>query len=435
MSIRNYLVWVLISILILLTFLAAIQGYRASMIKATKLFDSELEVLADALILVNPNQHMHVKQSLAFSFQLWQSQRLVLRSENTQENAISSFAEGFQNKNFDGQRWRVYAKKSDDGDLWLFVAQPLQKRFELAESVILAAVAPIVLSIPIIALLIYWVVSRGLMPLNRLTRVLEKKNIDDFSKINIETDVRELKPVIATLDNLFVRLGAAFKREQSFASDAAHELRTPLSILKINSYNLGLELGKDSESFENLQQGIDRMTHVVDQVLALHRTNSEQTVDQNKQINIQTLLRETISDLYADISQRRQDISLEGDYFSILGNEFALTSMAQNLINNASKYTPDGGSIVVSTCLDLEGCPIVTIEDSGPGISSEEHDRIFDRFYRIGGDRHDSNIVGCGLGLAIVKHIADLHQARIQLSTSKRLGGLSISILFKGSTQ
>jgi two-component system sensor histidine kinase QseC len=155
---------------------------------------------------------------------------------------------------------------------WVLVAQPLNRRFELAEQMILAAVTPLILCIPLLAIIIFLLVSTGLRPLRPLSDNLRAKKADDLS------------PVLMTLNQLFERLNPAFSCEKRFASDAAHELRTPLSVLKINAHNMALELNNDVTSNNNashtnmqyLQQGIERMCHVVEQILLLNRTNSEQ---------------------------------------------------------------------------------------------------------------------------------------------------------------
>jgi two-component system sensor histidine kinase QseC len=125
---------------------------------------------------------------------------------------------------------------------------------------------------------------------------------------------------------------------------------------------------------------------------------------------------------------------LESEATIIYANEFALLTLVKNLIGNACKYTPKGGHVLVKTLIDEDSFTL-TVEDSGPGIDSSEYQRVFDRFYRVGGDSHHSTVVGCGLGLAIVQHIVKLHHANIILEKSTKLGGLSVSVTFLQKTQ
>jgi two-component system sensor histidine kinase QseC len=233
------------------------------------------------------------------------------------------------------------------------------------------------------------------------------------------------------LNQLFERLNAAFSREKRFASDAAHELRTPLSVLKINAHNLALELsdnGTSNVNMQYLQQGIERMSHVVEQILLLNRTNPEQYQGKFQSVDSTSLCQTVIGSLFPQIEAKKQEIELVGQGANIQGDEFSLGILLQNLISNASKYSPEG-SLIRVVLNKSNNQVVITVEDSGPGIEESEYQRVFERFYRIGGDRHASGAPGCGLGLAISKHIADLHNASLKLSRSKQLSGLSVELL------
>ena len=137
-----------------------------------------------------------------------------------------------------------------------------------------------------------------------------------------------------------------------------------------------------------------------------------------------------IAELYSDIYAKDQTITLVSDEVLLSAHELSVHLLAVNLISNANKYTPTGGEIIVSVS-QAENMEItLCVEDSGGGISPDEYQRVFDRFYRVGGDQHNSSVLGCGLGLTIVKHIADLHGAKIQLSPSPLLKGLKVAITF-----
>lgn len=417
----------------LVTFASAIQGYRSSMLKSATVFDDELHSLAMVLstTTVQPDKLSDL-QDVAFVYQIWQGDTLLVTSNPRLTSAIAAETQGFSENNFLAQRWRTYSYPLVKEGQWIMVAQPLYRRFELAEGVILAAVTPLVLSIAILAALTFWIISRGLKPLNQLSESLKAKKADDLRPLSSVQQAAELVPVVNTLNQLFERLDAAFVREKRFAADAAHELRTPLSVLKINAHNLVLELSADSQAMKNmtfLQQGIERMSHVVEQILLLNRTNPEQYRGNFIKLDLLTLCQTVIATLYPQIADKNQEIELIGDSMLVVGDEFALGILLQNLISNASKYTPAGGRIRVSLVGKAEQLGVL-VEDSGPGMPSSEYARVFERFYRIGGDRHASNVPGCGLGLAIAKHIAQLHNAQLVLSASKELGGLVVQIKF-----
>jgi len=457
MSIRRYLVLNLFAALTLITFVAAIQGYKHSMDRASKQFDQQLIALAQTLTVINLNENTSDNKSTdknqvsvlqhesSFAFQIYQQEQLVLRSKNAPDAAmnhsvaINNNIIGFMDGNFLGQRWRVYSFVDSASVMpalhkVIIVAQPLQKRFVFAQDVILAAVTPMIIAIGILSLLIYIIITRGLRPLRQLTKELVKRKTNDFTPLKLKAQNSELESVIATLNQLFSRLNSAFERERHFASDAAHELKTPLSVLKINAYNIQHDLNEildyENDSVNQLVLSVDRMSHVIDQILNLNRTNPEQLVIDSKVVKLNYLLQNVIRDLYDEISQREQTIELESDDISLTAHEFSLQLMLQNLISNASKYTPNGGIIKVRAYIDENTALKLTVEDSGSGIAPEEYQRVFDRFYRVGGDRHNSTVIGCGLGLAIVKHIVILHGANIELSTSAELQGLQVTVTF-----
>lgn len=434
MSIRRYLTLILLSVITLVTFAAAIQGYRGSMLKATRVFDNELRSLTFVLVNITDltTQSVAPQSDAAFIYQVWQNNQLIVSSHPELKTAMSDFKNEFAEHNFLAQRWRTYGNFFEAENKWVLVAQPLNRRFELADQMILAAVTPLILCIPLLAIIIFLLVSSGLRPLRILSDNLRAKKADDFSPITQQKQNNELSPVLETLNQLFERLDAAFTREKRFASDAAHELRTPLSVLKINAHNLASELNKNhtiNTNMQYLQQGIERMSHVVEQILLLNRTNPEQYQGQFKQINTSSLCQTVIADLFPQIEGKEQEIELVGQGSNIFGDEFSLGILLQNLISNASKYSPQGSIIRVSL-QNVKNHVVIQVEDSGPGIDESEYQRVFERFYRIGGDRHTSNVPGCGLGLAISKHIAELHNASLKLSRSEQLSGLSVELIF-----
>ncbi|MDF2177266.1 ATP-binding protein [Aliiglaciecola sp. CAU 1673] len=429
-SIRRYLVLLLLSVITLVIFVAAIQGYRSSMDKATRLFDVQLSSLADSLNAMYAN-HPSSEVSLGgdLAVQIWQNDRLLLRSANAPVLPMSSMVNGYGEENFNGLRWRTLARSYAAEGRLLLVAQPLSLRFELAEELIVVAMQPLVLSLPLLALLISLAVKQGLHPLVDLSDALKRKKADDMYPITLERTPAELNPVVDTINRLLARLEGAMARERRFASDAAHELRTPLSVLKINTHNLALEVGEDSANMQLLKEGVERMSHVVDQILLLNRTNPEHFQRQSKPVDLYKVCQATIASLYPQIADKRQQIGLDGTSAILLGDEFSLTVLLQNLISNASKYSPEGSSIDVQVSKGNDNI-VLAVADSGPGLPESEYERVFERFYRVGADRHQSGVSGCGLGLAIVKHIVELYGAAITLGRSASLGGLAVNITF-----
>jgi two-component system sensor histidine kinase QseC len=352
MSIRRYLVLFLLSIITLVTFLAAIQGYKASMKQANNLFDEQLQIIGKTLLatsvtyneitLLSSVNKPTVVPSYHIAYQLFSNETLLLRTNNAPQKMLTQISSGFTDLNFLGQRWRVFIESStveqhQYSNKKVIVAQPIQQRTSLAEQVILSAVTPIILVIPLIALFISLAVRQALKPLTILRRELSEKKINDLSMLSIDTSTTELQPDIRTLNQLFERLSAAFSRERYFASDAAHELRTPLSVLKINVHNLQISQGDNLDgegqlALLQLTQSVDRMAHVVDQILTLNRTTPDQLTMKVTPIELQSLLQQIISDVYPEVMKHQHEISLESQKATIYANEFALLTLVKNLM-------------------------------------------------------------------------------------------------------
>jgi len=443
------------------SFLSSLRGYRESMTRAESLFDLQLLEHVKLLSLLNPGltsagssrvlaelvmpevTDVELSADMRIAYQIFDaSGALLLRSVIAPSAPMSTFDVGYRDVNFGGYRWRVLVIRDPELQHWLMAAQRFDLRYELAESVILQAVIPTVLSIPLAALLIWLIVGYGLRPIRGLARAVRSREAGDLAPIELVGVPRELTPLTLSTNDLLQRLQASFGREKRFAADAAHELRTPISTLKVQVHNLLRELGSadgDKEtgdmvaSAEELRAGIDAMGHLVEQILVLNRTAPDQYLLQFVPVDLHALVKEVVSVEYDQILRKEQNFELVGASTMVLGDTTALRSLVQNLLGNASKYTPRGGSIRIA--IEEGGVPALVIEDSGPGIPETHHERVFDRFYRLDGDRHASGVSGSGLGLAIVKHIVEMHRASIELSRSSRLGGLCITIRFaRGAT-
>jgi two-component system sensor histidine kinase QseC len=363
------------------------------------------------------------------AYQVWAGDRLIVHSENSGTAPITAFEEGYRDENFEGYRWRVHSHFDDSRQRWILVAERIDIRTELADSIISRAVLPIVASLPIIAAIVWLVVGNGLSLVKRLASELRDKRADDLSQLQPSKPPVELAPVVDAINDLLRRLNESVLRERRFSADAAHELRTPISAIKVHLHNLHREFPDQVEALQVLDRDLARLSHLIEQIMMLYRMTPEHYQATMQSIDLQELAQAVIGDLYAEIEQKQQTISLEGTEQTITGDEASLTILLRNLILNASKYSPPGASIRVHVGRTDFGIWLA-VQDSGPGIPLTELRRVFDRFYRVGGDRHDSDADGCGLGLAIVKHIADLHHANLHLENNPGGPGLLVSVTF-----
>jgi len=331
--------------------------------------------------------------------------------------------------NFNHYRWRSYAFFSPEHQLWTLLTERLDIRIGLAERILLKSLMPIILGIPIAALLIWLIIGHALTPLHSLSHVLKNKREHDLSPLVITQPYKEIEQVIQSTNSLLKRLNLSFEREKRFASNVAHELRTPLSVLKMDVFNLNRDLSKDNPNVLRLNQGIERMEHLVQQILTLHRTTSEQFLAHFSTVNLTVLVQNLIAEYYDNFDQKSQSIELKAETCYLQADQAALKILLLNLIENASKYTPEKGVIKISI-QQYDQALILQIEDSGIGIDPKYYEHVFERFYRVTEGCHASNQVGCGIGLSIVKHIVDLHQATIQLHPSCFSTGLLVKVTF-----
>ncbi len=447
-SIRIFLTLSVSALILLVSFLSAIRGYRESMVEAELLFDQQLLEHAKMLSLLNPSAlsgGVRVVQDLVLpnvvnpklgdemqiAYQIFSEQgRLILRSVLAPVTPMSPFEVGFREVNFGGYRWRVLVILDEEQSHWVLTAQRIDIRYDLAEGIILDAVVPTIVSVPLAALLIWLFVSFGLRPLQTLAHQVQTREASDLRPVRLDQVPRELTQLSRSINDLLRRLQGSFEREKRFAADAAHELRTPISILKVQVHNLLQELQTPAAqaSARELREGIDAMGHLVEQILELNRTSPDQYSLRFQPLDLHALAQDVVSQDFDRILQRGQEFELDGEASKVLGDATALRSLVHNLLTNASKYTPEGGRLRLRVAPEEQGV-LCSMEDSGPGIPEEYRERVFDRFYRLHGDQHDSGVSGSGLGLAIVKHIVDMHHASITLGRSE-LGGLQVLVRF-----
>ena len=443
-SIRVFLVIALVAIVTLANFVAAVRGYLGSMEEAERLFNQRLMQQVDLLNYTLPGlKQLHDQQrdlvrfpakqlntDVSLEFQ-WvdDSGQLLARSAAMPDTVVTPLEEGFKSVNFHHYRWHVLVARSADMTSWYILAERDDQRYRLAESMIVQAVYPMVLAIPLIGLVIWWVLGFGLRPVVSLTRQLHQREATDLRPL-VEQDMPvELIPLAQSANQLLRRLEASFAREKRFSADAAHELRTPVAALKIHCDNLMQTLVPLPDSALKLQAGITRMSYLIEQVLLLNRTAPDQFMGKFEPVNLTQLAKKIITE-HSDVLQTKQHyIEFDGEESWILGDRPALETLITNLLTNAVKYTPAGGHICINTW--LRGKEVVLeVMDNGPGIADDQRDRVFDRFYRVGGDRHQSQIPGCGLGLSIVKQVVDLHHAHIELTQSRFSQGLLVLVTF-----
>lgn len=371
-----------------------------------------------------PQLHKYARR---VAFQVWEHEQLRLHSINAPQTPLASREQGFSDSNVDGQRWRVFSSRDASGKLLIHVAEQAEVRDKLAREVAKNLLYPLLIALPLFAILLWLAVSRGLRPLASLTREVALREPENLAPLPIGAAPAEVLPLIDRLNHLFERIAASMQNERRFTADAAHELRTPVAAIKAQAQVArgAQDVTERIHALDNVILGCDRTAHLIEQLLTLARLDSLQK-SALESCELQTLAVEVIAEMTPLARQKSVQLALaEGEAATVQALPGLLRILLRNLIDNAVRYTPAG--TLVQVRVDREsGQPHITVSDNGPGIPEEERDKVLERFYRPLGTGEQ----GSGLGLSIVQRIAAIHGATLQLAAGEAGRGLRASIVF-----
>lgn len=413
---------------------AAAWTYLAARGEANALFDYHLEQIAWSLRdhsfqreLIPPPSAGELEND--FVVQIWDRSGVEIYLSRPHEQVPGLAPLGFTNQRTRDAAWRVFGVRVRGRVIQ--VAQPQRVRDRLAAGLALRAAAPSGLVIPLLAALIWIVVGRGLAPLDAIARAVRARHSTSLDPLSTQGVPTELSPLVGELNSLLARLGAALETQRRFVADAAHELRTPLAALRLQA-QLAERASVDdaaarAQAIVELKRGVERATRVVEQLLTLARQAPEARTGGDEAVDLGGLAQTVVSEFAELAAQKDIDLGLGQTAAAVVrGDLAALRVLLANLIDNAVRYTPRGGSVDVEVGVaDGAGAAFIAVADTGSGIAQGERDRVFDRFYRVPG----SGEVGSGLGLAIVREIAERHAARVVLE-DRPGGGLVARVRF-----
>ncbi len=324
-------------------------------------------------------------------------------------------------------RKSTYRLETAGGLVSVTVAETTHKREKAGSKILAAMLLPNILLIIGTLALVYIGVRRGLSPLTDLSKEISQRTPHDLSPLPQRDVPAEAQPLVQAMDGLIDDLRSASAAQQAFLANAAHQLKTPLAGLQAQLELHVQELPAEyTQRARRLLEGTQRLGHLAHQLLALARSGQDANLVQEKRpVDLSRLLESCASGWFDQAMQRHIDLGFEANPAVVLGSEWMLREMLSNLIDNAMRYTQDGGTITVRSGLAHDH-PFIEVEDNGPGIPADQQNRIFERFYRINGTIPE----GSGLGLAIVKEVADRHAAVVELKTSSSKTGTLIRIQF-----
>lgn len=331
---------------------------------------------------------------------------------------------GYHDVPVDRHGWRVFVLQDLRDGLWVLVGEREDVRGELVGSITLRSLVPDLVGLPLIAVLVWIAIGWGLQPLQRMAALIKAREPETLAPLLLTPLPRELEPVVAALNRLLGQLDTLLEREKRFLADAAHELRTPLAVLRIHAQN-ALEAPDPADRAEALRHiggSVERATRVVAQLLTLARLEPG-TLPPMREMDLHAFVIGELAELTPLALERQQELVLDVDDpadYRCTADAPAVGVLLQNLVGNAIQYTPEGGEIRVRLQAH-PACLMLCVQDSGPGVPASQRERIFDRFVRFGGGE------GAGLGLSIVMRVVELHHGRIEVRDSP-LGGLEFQV-------
>jgi len=428
-SIRSRLLVSLLSVVALVAVLIGVATYRNVLRETEALFDYHLRQMAlslrDQSSISSDESAALSEEQFDFVVQIWAVDGSSVYFSRGQTHLAPRAVLGFSDVDVDGTSWRVFSAAARDRVIQ--VAQPHKIRKQLAVDAALRSVLPLLALVPLLAAAVWWLVGRSLQPLQRLAADVGRRDADSLPHIAAADAPAEVAPLVASLNALLDRLRAAFDTQRAFVADAAHELRSPLTALKLQlqAVKRATSEGVRRDALDALGAGIDRATHLVEQLLTLARNDPAAGTASFTAVDLAETVRLAVADVVPIAVARGVTIELNAEpRLTVRGDAAALRIVARNLADNAVRYSPAGARVDVQVGASPDG-NFIQVDDAGPGIPAAERERVFDRFYR----REAGGESGSGLGLAIVKTIAEQHGARVALADSP-LGGLRASVRF-----
>jgi len=444
-SIRGRLTFILIGITCLVWLFAVIWIHVSTQSRLEKVLDARLmeaarmvnSLLTERRVEVSPDgdggqlslkplEDFPIYESQLFC-QIWAlNGKLVGRSESAPGERLTNVTNGFSDTVVAGERWRVFAVENTQLGVRVMVGDSVSVRERLVQNVVTGVVLPALLLLPILAIMIWLCVRRGLNPLSSLARTLSKRDARDLRALPEDNLRSEIAPAVSALNDLFHRVEEARERERNFAIFAAHELKTPLAGLKTQAQIA--EGAKDdtmrANAVRQIAAGVDRTSRLVNQLLDLAALETGDELEPPAPEPACQLLVSISTDMRMLAAHKGVKIELPNNLPLVTMQYPHLFTLAmRNLIENAVNHSPQGGTVRCG--LDKNGERLIfAVEDEGPGIPPQDMAHVTERFYR-GSNRSEN---GSGLGLAIVQMAATRMNGEVELDNRPE-GGLRASLI------
>ncbi|MGY4173498.1 ATP-binding protein [Bradyrhizobium sp. USDA 4529] len=369
----------------------------------------------------------HLTYERQLSCQIWSLDgRLVARSSGAPSESLSDTRTGFSERTIKGETWRVFTAEDPARNVRVLVGDRLGLREAFVTDIMKGLAAPMLLTVPLLALLIWASLNRGLRPLQALAQDLKCRNADDMTPVEGGNVPAEIWPMVVSLNNLFRKVREALRHERDMTAFAAHELRTPLAGLRSQAQiaMTAPDQGTREAALRQILFSVDRTTRLVRQLLAIVKLDSDREL-----LMEPVCIGDIVQDVLRNLPPSDQDADVIVDpllrSLIVLSNRDALLLAIRNLHENAVRHMPQRGSIRWSAASTKEGT-LVFVEDSGPGVPEDELELITNRFFR----GRNKTALGSGLGLSIVTLALQAGGARLRLRNRGDGSGLRAEMLW-----
>lgn len=437
-SIKRFLL-IYISLAILVIYiLISLVSYWVSKEELDELYDANLQQVASAIaaqhLAINDITHLYSNNQVGvgaliegeeeFYVRVLANDSTVLYVSHPKASVPFPATLGLSTQKTRNKQWRFFSVKANQETIQ--VAQSLKLRKKTIKETAFSLIVSQLLFIPVLVLLIFFAIRKSLSPLSALSSQIKHRESSDLKPFTDSEVPTEIKPLVQSLNTFMGKVSGMVGVLKRFTSDAAHELRTPITALRLQ-----LSLVEQAQSkpereaaIQHLKAGIVRSEQLVSQLLTLARIEPNNHTREVKPVNLLCLVKESIADLLPLAQDKSIDLGLStSTEFVVSGVSHELKVLINNIVDNAIRYTPNHGVVDISLFADSNNI-ILEVNDTGPGVSNDDLERVFERFYR----GENTGVSGSGLGLSIVKEIATQHGAHVELSSLSQ--GLSVKVYF-----
>ncbi|MGU7773909.1 sensor histidine kinase [Burkholderia sp. MR1-5-21] len=435
---RRLLLWLMPAACVI-GLLASAGTYWGALRELDDLLDDQMRSMSKQIV-VGPNGELSFKSHAegehgfkvddpdAVLLQVWRNGTLVYSTDRDSKLPPPTQA-GIAGVDVDGTPWRTYVTQR--GGTTIRLAQARRARWEAIAGIAVHLLWPVFSMLPVLAIGLWFGIGEGLRPLAAIAAGLKRRNANNLEPVDVASMPNEVRPLAEAINDLLTRLDRSFTLQRHFIADAAHELRTPIMGLSIQSQLLRRAATADEREriLAQIHAGTTRLGHLAEQLLTLARIEPDAQTAAFAPVDLAALCRSVVADRARVADAHRVDLgAIVTTPVKVAGNADTLRVLLNNLVDNAIRYAGDGARVDVGARIE-GGTAVLEVADTGPGIPEGERANVWERFYRGAGAQTATNS-GSGLGLSIVKRIAEQHRAAVTLATSAGGHGLTVAVHF-----